>query len=271
MLNKRIAVIMCTCVFDEPEYLSKAIDSILNQSLSCDVLILKNGVLTTELENVLGAYSYNKSIKLFDSDMNSGLAKGLNTLIDYATESSYDFIARMDSDDISRPTRLERQVDFFKTHPDVDVLGTSCHEFGASFALNEKHLPTSHVDLERFSITRCPFIHPTVMFKIDVFKDGIRYPENTFFTEDMALWLKMLSLGYHFSNINEVLLDYRLSEGTIHRRKGMKKALSEFIIRVKYMFILRKITLGNFLFIFARFFFHLSPDILIRYAYKKMR
>ncbi|KFF63533.1 glycosyl transferase [Pectobacterium brasiliense] len=271
MTNKRIAVIMCTCVFDKSEYLSIAIDSILNQSFPCDILILKNGSLTADLENVFSAYSLKSNVIVLDSDMNFGLAKGLNILIDYAIESGYDFIARMDSDDISRPSRLEKQVNYFNSHPEVDVLGTSCHEFGASFALNEKHLPTNHVELERFSITRCPFVHPTVMFKIDVFKDGVRYPESTFLTEDMALWLEMLSLGYRFSNINEILLDYRLNESTICRRKGMKKALSEVVIRVKYMFILRKLTFGNFLLIFARFFFHLSPSILIRYAYRRLR
>ncbi len=113
----------------------------------------------------------------------------------------------------------------------MDVCGTSCHEFGASFSLDEKHLPKGHDQLVEFSITRCPFIHPTVMFRSSVFEKGHRYPTNTSLTEDMALWFQLLKSGCVFANLNDVLLDYRLNENTINRRHGIGKAFSEIRIR----------------------------------------
>ncbi|HEC3079442.1 TPA: glycosyl transferase, partial [Escherichia coli] len=170
-----------------------------------------------------------------------------------------------------RPQRLKVQLNFLESNTDIDVLGTSCREFGASFALKEKHLPTSHDELKDFSITRCPFIHPTVVFRRRVFDKGYRYPIHTTFTEDMALWFDLLNAGFKFSNINEVLLDYRLSENTVNRRKGIKKALSEIKVRFHNMISLKQVSVWNVTMIFARIIFHLMPNFLVKLAYKNAR
>ncbi|WP_318460559.1 glycosyltransferase [Photobacterium leiognathi] len=256
---------------DDPKMLKIAIESILNQTTQCDLLVYQDGNIPVELSSILQGYADKGDLTLFANDINKGLAVGLNYLINYALDKGYDYIARMDSDDISRPTRIERQIDFFENNKDIDVLGTSCREFGASFALEEKHLPKYHEELINFSITRCPLIHPSVMFRSSVFYDGIRYPEHTILTEDMALWFLLLNKGYRFANINEILLDYRLNEGTINRRKGFNKAMSEINIRVRNMISLKQINFKNVSLIGARIIFHLMPSSLVKLAYKKAR
>lgn len=177
----------------------------------------------------------------------------------------------MDSDDISRPDRLEKQVSFFQEHNNVDVLGGFCHEFGSSFALDIKKLPQEHSELKKFSIARCPFIHPTVMFRTKVFSSGIRYPVNTSFTEDMALWFILLERGYIFANISDVVLDYRLEEATLTRRIGLKKAKSEFILRNKYFWKLGSFSPLTLLAVYARFVFHLLPESVMKFVYGRLR
>ncbi|WIG78060.1 glycosyltransferase [Photobacterium damselae] len=270
-MNSNISIIMCVYRDDIPEALELAIDSILNQTVQCDLLIYQDGYITENLSDVLNAYLNNDKVKLFINPINKGLASGLNYLINKSIEFGYEFIARMDSDDISRPDRIEKQVKYFNENSNIDVLGTSCREFGASFALEEKHLPQSHEELLDFSITRCPFIHPSVMFRASVFTKGHRYPENTTLTEDMALWFQLLNDGIKFSNLNEVLLDYRLNENTINRRKGFKKAMSEINIRTKNMLSLKQVNFKNISLIGARIVFHLMPSTLVKLAYKKAR
>ncbi|WP_272666346.1 glycosyltransferase [Providencia sp. PROV174] len=270
-MNNRIAVIMCVYNRDNPEHLKIAIDSILNQTLKCDLLIYQDGPISENLNIILTDALSNDSVLLFKSDENLGLATGLNVLIDYTVNKLYEYVARMDADDYSHPTRLELQCKYLDSNQSIDVLGTSCHEFGSPFALNEKHLPECHDELINFSITRCPFIHPTVMFRMKIFQLGYRYPVNTVLTEDMSFWFELLNARFKFANINTILLDYRLCENTISRRSGIKKGLTELKIRVVNMFRLKKLSLKNTFLILARLFFHILPQKVMKAAYKYSR
>lgn len=271
MRTSKVAVIMSMYRSDNPEMLKTAIDSILSQNYECDLLVYQDGEISKELKDTIQQYVNTNSLILFVNEINEGLAFGLNYLINYAVSQGYKYIARMDSDDISRPERIAKQVNYLKLNPEVDVLGTSCQEFDAPFAIKEKHLPRTHDELLNFSITRCPFIHPSVMFRASVFEKGFRYPEDTTLTEDMALWFLLLNNNIRFANMNEILLDYRLHHNTINRRRGIKKAISEIKIRTTNMIMLKKINAKNILLISARVVFHLMPPFFIKLAYKKAR
>jgi glycosyltransferase involved in cell wall biosynthesis len=273
-LNNKVAVIMSVYRSDVFEYIQEAVQSILTQSYSLLYLyIYRDGIVPVEINDyLLGLESRYENVFLVTSPKNQGLANALNELIDLVQkDGSYSYIARMDSDDISRTNRILNQVNYMQENKHIDVLGTSCREFGASFALPEKHLPKTHAELLTFSIPYCPFIHPTVMFKTSVFESGIRYPVDTSFTEDMGLWFILLNKGFKFANLNDVLLDYRLDENTLERRQGTSKAISEFTIRFKNMVSLKKVNVKNILMISARLIFHVLPSSLMKLAYKKAR
>ncbi|WP_420924833.1 glycosyltransferase [Aeromonas veronii] len=267
-----VAVIMSVYRTDSFQFVKDAINSILSQTYPCTLYIYQDGPVSTEISYLLDTISYaNDNVIFFVSDVNHGLAHALNFMIDHVVSEGYDFIARMDSDDISRPTRIAKQIDYFKQHPDVDVLGASCREFGASYALVEKHLPKSHAELVDFSVARCPFIHPTVMFRSRLFFNGVRYPTDTKLTEDMALWLKLIEDGYRLANLNEVLLDYRLNANAVKRRQGIGKAISEFDIRFKHMRAMKKSSPKNIILISSRLLFHVLPLPIIKMLYKFAR
>ncbi len=262
----KTAVIMSVYRSDSLEYLKSSVESILAQTFKKFTLfIYRDGAVPTDIDEYLSLIELvNKNIILIISEKNSGLANALNKLINIIMEDgSFTYIARMDSDDISRLERISKQITFLENNKFIDVCGTSCREFGASFALDEKHLPESHEELLNFSVTHCPFIHPSVMFRASVFNNGIRYPTDTSLTEDMALWFVLLNKGFRFANINEILLDYRLNEDTLDRRFGFNKAFNEFNIRFSNMFKLKKVTIKNIIFISARLLFHILPSPLI--------
>ena len=87
----------------------------------------------------------------------------------------------------------------------------------------------------------------------------------------MALWFILLNEGCKFSNINEILLDYRLNENTIARRTGADKAFSEFKIRFSNMRTLNKVSIRNVTLVFARLVFHVLPNSVMKLAYKRLR
>lgn len=271
--NRMIAIIMSVYKNDIFEYVKEAIESIVNQDdIEPRIYVYIDGFVPDNISNYLNALFVDGVINLIHSDENKGLPFALNFLIELALlEPNIKYIARMDSDDISLPMRLIRQVEFMDSNPNVDVLGTGCEEFGSSFSLNKKILPINHCELEDFSIVRCPFIHPTVMFRRRVFEEGNRYPTHTSFTEDMAFWLELLYKKYTFHNLPDILLRYRVAENTITRRAGLSKAKSEVSLRLGYMFLLDKFNFKNMALIYSRYFFHLLPPSLMKLVYKYLR
>lgn len=268
-----VAVIMSVYKSDALVYFQEAVESILKQDYpNITIFLFCDGPLHSEVNCYIETLSIKENVYIIRSQKNIGLASALNALIETVLrDSKYEFIARMDSDDISRRSRLSKQVEYMVQNDNIDVCGTSCREFGADFCLEEKHLPVDHTDLLDFSIARCPFIHPTVIFRRRVFESGVRYPTSTQLTEDMALWFNLLSQGFKFSNLSEVLLDYRVNNGMLKRRQGFGKAISEIKIRAKYMVKLHRVNLTNILLISARLFFHLMPQTLMSLVYKKVR
>ena len=87
----------------------------------------------------------------------------------------------------------------------------------------------------------------------------------------MALWFALINAGFKLGNVDKVLLDYRLTEDTILRRRGFKKSISEVKLRVKYMILLKMLTLKNVMLIISRVIFHLLPVSFMRFMYRNMR
>ncbi|EMQ0960570.1 glycosyltransferase [Citrobacter braakii] len=270
-MNHSIAIILSVYNSEKPDYLHQSLSSLFSQTMKADIYLYIDGGINKSLESVIESFEAEPNFYVVRGEKNKGLAFALNTLIDVALSRGYRYIARMDTDDVSRLNRIEKQFRFMEDRPEIDVLGGYCHEFGSEYALELKKVPLEHDDLKKYSIIRCPFIHPTVMFRSSVFKDGIRYPLDTQFTEDMALWFFLLEKGYRFHNIPEVLLDYRLNDSTFSRRRGIGKAISEFSVRFKYMFKLKEASFKRCIILIIKFFFHVLPLFLIRYAYKRHR
>lgn len=269
----KIAVVMSVYKNDCKEYLTCAIESILAQTYQDFKLFIKvDGEIGEELKNALNYYHTHPKIYISYRDVNKGLASSLNELIDLVlNEQCYELIARMDSDDISLPERLDEQLKFMMNNPDIDVVGSYCHEFGSTFALNVKKVPLQHEQLLEYTIYKCPFIHPTVMFRTAIFESDIRYPTKTSLSEDLALWFTLLINGYQFANIDKVLLDYRLTSSTLSRRTGLSKAISEVKIRTNFAMQMHVLSLRSFSLIMARGLFALCPPMIKKVMYKKCR
>lgn len=274
MIMSKIAVVMSVYKNDVPIYLECAINSIINQTYqNIKLFIMVDGRVDNDLLSILDKYKPHEKIVIYKRDNNYGLAHSLNELIDTVLlEKDYKYIARMDSDDESLPFRLCEQVQFMEQNLDIDVVGSYCHEFGSEFALNIKKVPLDHERLVEYTFYKCPFIHPTVMFRANIFLDNrIRYPIETKLSEDLALWFLLLINDFRFANINKVLLNYRIDDSTLSRRSGMKKALSEVKLRFDFARKMKRTPLEIYLLIFARGVFALCPNNVKKMMYKRWR
>ena len=190
-------------VYETPEsYLREAIESILGQTFSdFEFLILDDGSKATYIKDVVDSF-HDQRIIYSKSDENKGIIFQLNRGFSLAKG---EYIARMDSDDISLPTRFEKQVAYLDTHPETVVLGTGAEFFPAT----QIWLPLSrftYYDLIRWK----PFIiHPTVMFRASTIKKyDLQFREEFKLAEDYDLWRRLIHFG-HLDNLQEVLLRYR--------------------------------------------------------------
>jgi glycosyltransferase involved in cell wall biosynthesis len=102
-------------------YIKEAIYSILNQTFTDYELIIIDDCSTDSTADIIKDYSDSRII-FFEKDSNSGYTNSLNYGLSVAKG---EYIARMDGDDISLPTRLEKQVHFLNSNPDIVLCGTS--------------------------------------------------------------------------------------------------------------------------------------------------
>lgn len=210
-----------------PEHLHQSLLSVFNQTLIPDeVVLVKDGPLTEELEKVVLCYQQRYSfLKIIPLSQNQGLGRALNEGLKYC---SYDIVARMDTDDIAKPNRFEKQVSFLDAHPEIDVVSSWIDEFEGTIenVLSVRKLPETSEELFQYGKSRCPVNHPVVMFRKSAVLRSGGYQHFPLF-EDYYLWVRMLMNGSKFYNIQESLLYFRTSSDMFRRRGGLKYALTE--------------------------------------------
>lgn len=207
MSNPRISVILPA--YNATQYIEQAIESILNQTFADFELIILNDGSTDNTPEIIKRYAdADKRIVFVDNKVNQGLIAVLNQGLDMARG---EFIARMDSDDISLPQRFEKQVAYLEAHPDVGVLGTLIHGFG-KFNMPGIQIPVvTALDLLKDSYVA----HPSVMIRKSILdKYNLRYNPDYKHCEDLELWSRMIFLT-KIHNIMEVLLMYRITGNNI--------------------------------------------------------
>jgi glycosyltransferase involved in cell wall biosynthesis len=220
---------------ENPEFLRISIESMLNQTLKPDeIVIVKDGELTKELDEVIDFYA-SKYLDLFtivSLSKNVGLGLALNEGLKVCRN---ELVARMDSDDISLSNRCELQVNEFNKNSNLSICGTMINEFydDPDKIVSSRIVPTKHKDIVKFAKRRSPFNHPTVMYKkSEVIKCGGYQDIKR--KEDIDLFGRMLSQGCIAMNIDKALLLFRSNEDNFKRRKSWKNCSS--YIAVIYSF-----------------------------------
>lgn len=266
-MEQKFSVLMSVYKGDNPVWLKEALESVFAQTVKPnEVVIVCDGPLTKELEDVLAQYS--SKIILHRLVKNSGLGEALRQGIE---KCSYPLIARMDSDDISLPDRFEKQLLYFEKYPDIAVLSGWIQEIdGDSLQpIAIRKVPCTDLDIKKFIRTRSPFNHMTVMYKKSAILDVGNY-QPFHLMEDYYLWARMSAKGYEMANLPAILLNARINSAMYGRRGGLKYFKSNYAMSKK-LCELGLISLPTHLFNMAvRFCVQvLMPNSVRGYFYRK--
>lgn len=200
-----------------------SLESLLNQSHPPqEIVLVEDGELNPELQILIDTYRDNNKFIIIRLNKNVGLGKALNEGLRHCT---YDLVARMDADDICRPDRFLKQVEFMQTHPDIDICSSWVDEFvgDISNVVSTRKVPATHDEIADFMKSRNPLNHPAVMFRKSAVERAGGYRHFPLF-EDWYLWARMMVNGCKFANIQESLLYFRTSPDMFRRRGGWRYA-----------------------------------------------
>lgn len=201
-------------VYNAEQYISEAIDSIINQSMPDWELIIINEPTTTDLTNEIVKRYIEKDnrIKLIVNKSRLGISKSLNVGLRLAKGK---YIARMDADDISLQNRLEEQVKYMEAHPEIGISGCDYEVKGESWKSN---LLVDEEEIKADLLFFVPLRHPTIIMRKDMLdKNNLEYSESFLAAEDYDLFVRSKKY-FKISNLDKKLLIYRRHENaTVYR------------------------------------------------------
>lgn len=225
-----VSVIMS--VYNSEKYLKESIESILNQTYKdIEFIIINDGSEDNSLK-IINSYN-DKRIKIVNNYRNIGLISSLNKGIDIAKGK---YIARMDSDDISAPNRLDIQVRYLERHEEISMVSSGVIMFSNRFPFIKKIISVekSNEELKCELIFKNRIFHPTVMFRKSVIiSNNYKYNKSFEMCEDFGLW-QLLSFHNKISVINDCLLKYRMESNSI--TSNSRKYIGEFYDYMKNVY-----------------------------------
>ena len=220
---------LLTCVYakEDPAFFSQCVESVLAQTvLPSEWIIVKDGPLTDELEQVLEALNFPNELKILalpdHVTQGPARAEGLKA-------ARYEWVAIMDSDDICQRDRFEKQLSLIEANPKIGLLGGQINEFAddPSHVAATRRVPVGHGEIVAFAKRRNPFNAMTVMLKRSLALNAGNYRYFPGF-EDYDLWTRMIANGVYCANHPDVLVNARVGGGMYARRRGMSYIRSEW-------------------------------------------
>lgn len=271
----KIAVILPVYKNDKVPYLHLSFDSILDQQyLDIHLYVGVDGPIGDNLVACLKEYEEKGNVSIYWFSENRGLAIVLNELLEICFKDGYEYIARMDADDISMPERIGKQVAYLHTHPEIDVVGGAIEEIDENSESRGKTIiyPETPEECYKFFSRRNPHAHPAVLFRKSFFdKAGCKYRPEYRQNQDTMLWLDGMSKGTKHANLPEVVLKFRFTNSLFKKRRNgwafAKKQLEDRKIINKML----GYGLGATIYGYMMFVMLISPAWVKKIAYKVFR
>lgn len=215
------SVLMSLYIKEQADFFRQCMESIVNQTvMPTEIVIVFDGPISNELNKVVETYvaKYPGWIKIVANKENKGL--GL-ALADGVPACTYELIARMDTDDIARKDRFEKQLEMFMNDHELDICGSHIIEFDGTIdnVLARRKVPLQHEDIAEYQKQRSAFNHMTVMYKKSMVLKAGNYEDCPLMEDDM-LWIRMLIAGAKCANIDDYLVYARTGYAMIERRGG---------------------------------------------------
>ena len=220
-MREPFSVLMSIYIKENPEYVRSCFQSLLAQTVpASEWVVVEDGPLTEEMYAVLDEYekAYPGLIRRVPLEKNQGLGLALRAGV---PECTYELIARMDTDDIAKENRFERQLEEFDKDPALSICSSYISEFedepGNIVAMRK--VPLTDEEIREYQRKRDAFNHMAVMYKKQAVLDAGNY-QSCPLMEDTLLWVNMLKNGAKGKNIDESLVYVRIGKDMYERRGG---------------------------------------------------
>lgn len=217
-----ISVLMSVYYKEKPEYIRQCFDSLLNQTLQANEwVIVEDGKLTDEIYAILDEYTakYPSLLKRIPLTKNRGLGLALREGVPQCSNA---IIARMDTDDIARKDRFEKQYAQFVKNPELDICGSYIKEFEGTInnIVSKRAVPLTDAQIKEYQKKRDAFNHMTVMYRKGAVLRAGNY-QSCLLMEDTLLWVHMIQSGARCMNLPECLVYARVGMDMYDRRGGL--------------------------------------------------
>lgn len=231
--NIKFSVSMCVYGRDNARWFETAIESVLNQTLPPnEIVLVVDGPVPHDLNAVIFELEENDNFKVIRLETNQGHGIARKTGLDNCTN---ELVAIMDADDICVPNRFEKQIEVFRNYPDSDIVGGMITEFidTPDNVAGKRIVPLEDSEIKEYMLRRCPMNLVTVMFKKSSIEKVGGFID-WYCEEDYYLWLRMALANMKFRNVDDVLVNVRVGKEMYQRRGGIKYFKSEEKLQ-KYM------------------------------------
>ena len=241
---EKFSVSMCVYGGDNPEWFHTAVDSVLNQTVKPnEVVLVVDGPVPEQLDAVISDFAQNPVFRVIRLEKNMGHGEARRTGLEAC---SHELVALMDADDICVPNRFEHQLDAFENNPEITIVGGNISEFvdDPRQPVGARKVFCINADIKADMKKRCPMNQMTVMFRKSAVKKVGGYVD-WYCDEDYYLWLRMMLDGCVFANIPLTLVNVRVGKEMYQRRGGMRYFKSEAKLQ-KWMLQKKVIGFGTF-------------------------
>lgn len=216
---KKISVIMC--VYNNWEFLTESINSILNQSFSNFEFIIINDGSNKITKKILLNYKKKDERIILINQKNMGLTLSLNKALKMCNS---EFIARQDSDDISYKERFMEQIKLFNSNKKIILCGSFADVINDKNQIIKsiRNLPLENLDIKKKLLHQNTFIHSSTMYKLSAINKIGGYNNKFKYAQDYECWCRMSSEG-DFANIPKKLIALRIHSESISAKKSKEQ------------------------------------------------
>lgn len=262
-MQKKVSIIMG--IYNCANTLEEAIESILTQTYQDWELIMCDDGSQDNTYEVATSFSKKyENIIVFQNERNMGLNYTLNRCLEKANGK---YIARMDGDDISLPTRLEKEVFFLDQHKEYAIVSTNMIYFDENGEWGKSNMLKFPQKEDLVKAT--PFCHAPCMVRREAYEKvkGYSVEKKLLRAEDYHLWFKMYLEGYRGYNLQEVLYKMRDDRNATQRRKFKYRINEAYVKRL----IMKNFDLPikNIVYVVRPIIVGVIPTFLYEYLHKK--
>ncbi len=234
--NGEVKVSVLMPVFNAQHTLRECVDSILGQSLQNFEIIAVDDFSSDESVAIMQSYA-DPRIRIIPAK-SKGIVAALNTGLAHCRS---DYVARMDADDVMYVDRLQKQYDVLINDDHLTLCATQAKKFPEAIIqagyieyMRWQNACLSMQDIQNQIYIESPFAHPSVMFRKQRIIDAGAYKDGEF-PEDYELWLRLFHDGHKMMKLEEVLLDWRESDGRLSRTSSRYSDAAFEKLRAEYL------------------------------------